>query len=176
MKASQYIIRKTLGYLSISKEQRHCMIAEAAYYRAQNMSFKSDPLHDWLKAEEIIDQLLETKLMNKLQKDVVITIEDLEKKDEVEIKQTFEMLCKLNWFGRGYLREDFDIIETIKKYICPALKSASDDAFEISKIITPILAGLSFTGTIDFPLDRLYFAVFSIIIARMGISTFCDPQ
>ncbi|MDA8092487.1 MAG: DUF2934 domain-containing protein [Betaproteobacteria bacterium] len=40
-------------------EQRHRMIAEAAYYRAQQRGFDGgDMLRDWLDAEAEIDQVL----------------------------------------------------------------------------------------------------------------------
>ncbi len=38
--------------VSITPEERHQMIAEAAYYRAQRRRFlNGDPLQDWLEAE-----------------------------------------------------------------------------------------------------------------------------
>lgn len=42
----------------ISDEQRYCMIAEAAYYRAESCQFMSDPLRDWIEAERDIAILL----------------------------------------------------------------------------------------------------------------------
>ena len=37
---------------SVSPEERHQMIAEAAYYRAQQRGFRGgDPLQDWIEAE-----------------------------------------------------------------------------------------------------------------------------
>jgi len=48
---------------SITPEQRECMIAEAAYYRAEHRGFQSgDPQQDWLEAEAEIDQMLGGKL------------------------------------------------------------------------------------------------------------------
>lgn len=44
---------------SISPEQRHAMIAEAAYYRAQRRGFAAGrELQDWLAAEADIDRTL----------------------------------------------------------------------------------------------------------------------
>ncbi len=38
-------------------QRRHTMIAEAAYYLAQQRNFQpGDPLQDWLRAEKLIDQ------------------------------------------------------------------------------------------------------------------------
>lgn len=43
----------------VSPEQRYCMIAEAAYYRAERRSFSGgNPLQDWVEAEAEIDRLL----------------------------------------------------------------------------------------------------------------------
>lgn len=44
---------------SVSPEQRHAMIAEAAYFIAERNGFTSDPLADWLAAEAEIDSLLQ---------------------------------------------------------------------------------------------------------------------
>lgn len=42
---------------SITPEERHYMIAEAAYFRAQQRGFQGGcPLQDWLEAEREIDQ------------------------------------------------------------------------------------------------------------------------
>ena len=45
----------------ISGEQRYRMVAEAAYYRAESNQFKSDPLRDWIEAENDIAALLSGK-------------------------------------------------------------------------------------------------------------------
>ncbi|MEO8411926.1 MAG: DUF2934 domain-containing protein [Propionivibrio sp.] len=44
--------------MTISGEQRYRMVAEAAYYRAESNQFKSDPLRDWIEAENDIATLL----------------------------------------------------------------------------------------------------------------------
>jgi len=61
----------------------------------------------------------------------------------------------------------------IKKYLCAALKSVSDDVFEISKVITPILLSLSIAGTISIPLSPLLYASMAILISKMGIAMLC---
>ena len=45
----------------LSDEQRYRMVAEAAYYRAEKNLFKSDPLRDWIDAENDINTLLNSK-------------------------------------------------------------------------------------------------------------------
>ena len=44
--------------IAISDEHRYRMVAEAAYYRAESNQFKSDPLRDWIEAENDIAALL----------------------------------------------------------------------------------------------------------------------
>ena len=44
--------------MPVSDEQRYRMIAEAAYYRAEKNQFKSDPVRDWIEAENAIATLL----------------------------------------------------------------------------------------------------------------------
>jgi hypothetical protein len=44
---------------TVSAEQRHAMIAESAYRRAERRGFKSgDPVADWLESEREVDALL----------------------------------------------------------------------------------------------------------------------
>ncbi|MFT3765002.1 MAG: DUF2934 domain-containing protein [Minicystis sp.] len=42
----------------ISKDERHQMIAKAAYGHAERTGFKTDPLLNWLQAEREIDAKL----------------------------------------------------------------------------------------------------------------------
>lgn len=42
----------------ISSEERHRMIAKAAYGRAERSGFRSDPIENWLVAEREVDALL----------------------------------------------------------------------------------------------------------------------
>lgn len=50
------IVRETL--IVVSDDERYRMIAEAAYYRAENCQFQSDPVSDWIEAEKEIAALL----------------------------------------------------------------------------------------------------------------------
>ena len=43
---------------NITPEQRYCMVAEAAYYRAERQGFMGDPAQDWVAAEAEIAALL----------------------------------------------------------------------------------------------------------------------
>jgi len=52
----------------VSPEQRHAMIAEGAYLRAERRGFSGgDPLSDWLAAEEEVDELLGANVTNSAQ-------------------------------------------------------------------------------------------------------------
>lgn len=42
----------------VTREERHRMIAEAAYYLALKRGWNSDPLRNWLDAEKQIDEQL----------------------------------------------------------------------------------------------------------------------
>jgi len=66
----------------------------------------------------------------------------------------------------------------LRRYLCPALARASGDAFEIARVITPLLAGLKASGTVPIDLDPWLFAGVSLLIARMGVAAFCaeDPD
>ncbi len=61
----------------------------------------------------------------------------------------------------------------VRASLCSALKTASNDTFEIAKIITPILIGLGAAGTISIPLLPVLFAALAFTIARLGISSVC---
>jgi hypothetical protein len=52
--------RKTAAVTrSVSAEQRHAMIAESAYLRAEARGFEGgDPVQDWLDSERDVDALL----------------------------------------------------------------------------------------------------------------------
>lgn len=43
---------------TVIPSERHAMIAEAAYYRAEQRGFTGDPHIDWLEAEAEIDKML----------------------------------------------------------------------------------------------------------------------
>ena len=62
----------------------------------------------------------------------------------------------------------------VRKYLCPALQTASNDAYDIAKIITPILIPFILAGTIAIPLQPLLFSHLALSIARMGIASLCD--
>jgi hypothetical protein len=46
---------------ALSAEQRYRMVAEAAYYNAERNGFKSDPVRDWIEAENQIAAMLDKK-------------------------------------------------------------------------------------------------------------------
>ncbi len=62
----------------------------------------------------------------------------------------------------------------VRKYLCPILQSASKDANDIAKLITPILVPLILAGTLTIPLEPIIFAHLAMIIARMGVASMCD--
>jgi hypothetical protein len=61
----------------------------------------------------------------------------------------------------------------IRQHICPSLKVLSDDAKDYAKVIAAAILPISIAGTIPIPLNPLLFAALAVVIARMGIKTFC---
>lgn len=64
-KASAKDNRSMSGHPSaqiVTNEERHTLIAEAAYYIAEQHGFQGDALDDWLQAEAIIDARLATRV------------------------------------------------------------------------------------------------------------------
>jgi len=64
----------------------------------------------------------------------------------------------------------------LRRYLCPALDRASGDAFEIARIITPLLAGLKVSGQVPIDLDPWLFAGIALLIARTGVAAFCGED
>lgn len=57
------------NHVTPSAEQRHAMVAEAAYYLAEQRGFQGDEhMTDWLRAEMEIDRLLEGAPVKKVRK------------------------------------------------------------------------------------------------------------
>lgn len=61
----------------------------------------------------------------------------------------------------------------IRTRLCPALRSVTNDAYDIGKVVTPLLFGAILGHQIFMPLDDVLFAGISLVIARMGISSIC---
>jgi len=89
-------------------------------------------------------------------------IEALEEPEAVEVRGPL----RLAWGHRAALR----------RYLCPALDRASSDAFEIARVITPLLAGLKAAGSVPLDLDPWLFAGVALLIARTGVAAFCAEE
>lgn len=63
--------------------------------------------------------------------------------------------------------------KSLRQYLCPALQSVSNDANEVAKVIVPVLIPLILAGTIVISLNPVLFGWLAIIIAKMGVSSFC---
>jgi hypothetical protein len=61
----------------------------------------------------------------------------------------------------------------LRKHLCGALHSISNDTFEIAKVVTPVLITLVLSGVITIPLSPLLFASLATIISKMGVSALC---
>ncbi len=51
----------TVAKSTVTPEQRFCMVAEAAYFHAEQHGFLGDPMQDWIAAEAEISALLSGK-------------------------------------------------------------------------------------------------------------------
>lgn len=61
----------------------------------------------------------------------------------------------------------------LRRYLCPSLQSISHDAFEVARIITPLLVGLKLSGKLAIDLDPWIFAGIALLVERMGVAAFC---
>lgn len=61
----------------------------------------------------------------------------------------------------------------LRRYLCPMLQSVSHDAFEVARIITPLLVGLKLSGKLAIELDPWIFAGIALLVERMGVAAFC---
>ena len=62
----------------------------------------------------------------------------------------------------------------ILRYLCPALKSATGDAFDIAKIIIGVLVPLTIAGTITITISPWLIGFIALTISRMGIRAICE--
>ena len=63
--------------------------------------------------------------------------------------------------------------KSIRKFLCPILQRFTGDVMELAKIITPSLATLYAAGLISIPWNPLIVAGVTIVIARIGVASFC---
>lgn len=94
-----------------------------------------------------------------------------QREQEAAAKQQLERLFNT----QDKLKQAEEIVNSpsIKHLLCQALQTVTNDVFEISKTITPILVGAPIAKMIILPLDTLLFAAIAIVIARSGVSTLC---
>ncbi len=64
-------------------------------------------------------------------------------------------------------------IHDLRRYLCPMLQGISSDAFEIARVITPLLVGLKLSGKLTIDLNPWIFAGIALLIERMGVAAFC---
>jgi len=64
----------------------------------------------------------------------------------------------------------------VKKQVCGALKSVSNDLSEITKIVATALISLSTAGVITLPMTPLAFAAAGLVVFRSGVAAYCPDQ
>lgn len=158
-------------FLSSRRRRNHLPISRSQLYESIERELQKYLIFFSKKRmEELVDDLMrddETLLAaatDKVQRDLaelrLALLKDQEERSRDELIKT--EATKL------IIKKD------IRKYLCPALQTASNDAYDIAKIITPILIPLILAGTIAIPLQPILFSHLAITIARMGIASLCD--
>lgn len=63
----------------------------------------------------------------------------------------------------------------LRRCLCGALERGSADAFELARVLTPVLAALKLSGhaLAKVDLDPWLFAGAALLIARVGVAAFC---
>jgi hypothetical protein len=61
--------------------------------------------------------------------------------------------------------------EEIMQLICPHLQFVANNAFDISTVVTPILASVA--GPMGIPLNTLLFAAIAVVLSKHGVSNIC---
>lgn len=75
--------------------------------------------------------------------------------------------------GPAIVAHRHHLLPLLRDYLCPSLQSASADAFEIARVITPLLVGLKVSGKVPIDLDPWLFAGIALLVARTGVAGFC---
>lgn len=72
-------------------------------------------------------------------------------------------------------KEAQEIVERrdIKQYICPALKTVTDNTVEVANAITPALVTGVLAGTLAIPLNPILFGWIAVVIVKAGVSSLC---
>jgi len=60
-----------------------------------------------------------------------------------------------------------------RRKLCPSLEVFSDDVFEISKAMIPVLVPLSLTGALAIPAQPVLYGWMALVAVRMGIKNLC---
>jgi ElaB/YqjD/DUF883 family membrane-anchored ribosome-binding protein len=122
-------------------EQRHCMIAEAAYYRAERRGFDGgDPVADWLDAEAETEALLRSSGEPDEKKTVKEAFEEKLEMQLDEWDKKLDSLMKVAKEAKADLRHDIEAqVEALRAKRAAAqdklheLRQRGDSAWEDMK-------------------------------------------
>jgi chromosome segregation ATPase len=123
------------GNQTPAPEQRHFMIAEAAYYRAECRGYQGgDPVADWLEAEAEIEALLQGASRPGKEKTAK---EAFQEKLEIQLREWDKKIDSLKGKAKAELRHDFEgQLEALRAQRAAAhdklqeLRQRSGDAWE----------------------------------------------
>ncbi len=116
--------------MSVTPEERHRMIAETAYFLAQERGFHGgDPVADWIEAERRVDRQLLTvtaaRLVEHLESGVVAASKSLTSlKRRVSTKAAS---------ARAELSADVEKLDALKRSLQSRLEEIKDRSAEVSK-------------------------------------------
>lgn len=109
---------------------------------------------------------------------VVAAVELISSAEELEQKITGQPDQEIKAYSSGFEGSREEAREAVKRedvrrYICPALKTCSNETIEVAKTITPVLVGAVLAGVITIPLNPIFFGWLALVAVKAGVSTIC---
>jgi Protein of unknown function (DUF2934) len=119
-----------IGNLGVPPEERHRMIAETAYFLAQERGFTDgDPVSDWIEAERRVDRQMLTvataRLVERLESGVATAAKNLS-----SVKRRVSMLAA---GARTELDADVERLDALKLSLRSKLEELKDCSEEVSQ-------------------------------------------
>jgi hypothetical protein len=118
-----------IGNIGVTAEERHRMIAETAYFLAQERGFRNgDPVSDWIEAERRVDRQLRAlataRMVERLESGVAMTAKTLG-----SLKRR---AAKLAASARSEARADVEKLDALKLSLRSKLDELKDRGEEVS--------------------------------------------
>jgi hypothetical protein len=101
----------------VTSGQRHQMVAEAAYFRAERRGFRGDAVRDWCEAEVEIDARLRALEESELVERIEEGLESAAKR----LTSVRRKVARLSSEARGEWERDFDRLAALRDTLKPKL-------------------------------------------------------